>query len=527
MQAYLRASGLPEAWAGRERFVVLDTAFGAGGTFLATWQEWRRDPRRCARLHYVALHPRPFALPEAAAELHAQWPLLVPGTHRIELDGGKVVLTLHFSDTKVLRELRLAADAIYLHAGMGAAHTLRSISRLAARGATLATSSTDPAVCHALEETGFAVEKRDAMLVARNTRAVEDIRVREKRAAVIGAGLAGAAVCERLCSRGWEVDLYERHARAAEEASGNHAGTFHPVATPDDSVFARMTRAAALYSATRWRALEGVRWDPCGVLQLARDEKEAASQARAAALFPPEYAQHVSRDEASRHAGIPVAAGGLWFSGGGWLQPRTLISAQLAACGSRLRTHYGTSIHRRPEAPVVILANSAEAAQLCDVPHLRLRRVRGQLTYVPAERLEPPHVVVLRGGMVLPPVDGLCVVGASYDIDDESAELREESHAGNLERLERIILQRPQGAFDGRVAFRSVAPDRLPVVGRIEEGLYGAFAFGSRGLICAALAAELIASQLEGEPLPVEGSLASALDPLRFRRRAESRGSRP
>ena len=81
--------------------------------------------------------------------------------------------------------------------------------------------------------------------------------------------------------------------------------------------------------------------------------------------------------------------------------------------------------------------------------------------------------------------------------------------------------------LEGRVAFRAVTPDRLPVVGKIAEGVYGAFAYGSRGLVWAALAAEIIAAELEGEPLPVEGKLADALAPQRFAKRAESRGSRP
>jgi tRNA 5-methylaminomethyl-2-thiouridine biosynthesis bifunctional protein len=72
-----------------------------------------------------------------------------------------------------------------------------------------------------------------------------------------------------------------------------------------------------------------------------------------------------------------------------------------------------------------------------------------------------------------------------------------------------------------------VTPDRLPVAGKLAEGVYGALAFGSRGLLWAALAAELIAAELEGEPLPLEGALAKALDAGRFRRRAESRGWRP
>jgi tRNA 5-methylaminomethyl-2-thiouridine biosynthesis bifunctional protein len=47
-------------------------------------------------------------------------------------------------------------------------------------------------------------------------------------------------------------------------------------------------------------------------------------------------------------------------------------------------------------------------------------------------------------------------------------------------------------------------------------GLYGLLGYASRGLIWAPLAAELLAAQLGGEPLPVESCLAQALDPGRF-----------
>jgi len=345
---------------------------------------------------------------------------------------------------------------------------------------------------------------------------------------VIGAGLAGAAVCERLCARGWEVALHERHAEPAQEASGNHAGTFHPIVTPDDSVFARLTRAGFLHSLRHWRRLSGVRYDPCGVLQLARNDKELASQRESTRGLPPHYAQYVTADEASAHAGVPLASPGVWFPEGGWIQPASLVRAQLDACGDRLRRHFSSSVEKLPEAPVVVLANSADAPKLCPVPHLRLRRVRGQLTYFAEDALDAPHAVVLRGGMLLPPVDGICVVGATYDLEDPDPALREDSHEGNLARLQSIVgtatNARPVG---GRVAFRAVTPDRLPVVGKIADGVYGAFAYGSRGLVWAALAAEIIACELEGEPLPVEGKLADALAPARFRRRAESRESLP
>jgi tRNA 5-methylaminomethyl-2-thiouridine biosynthesis bifunctional protein len=557
---FLGGNDLPARWAGRRRFVILETGFGLGLNFLVTLQAWRRDPERCERLHFVSIEKHPFSLQDLrtlhagypqleqeAAELHARWPLLVPGAHRLQF--GNAVLTLHFADIKVLRDLRLAADAIYLdgfspgkNAEMWTPAAFRAISRLAAPGATAATWSTGGTVQHALEETGFAVEKRPGfgekrdMLVARNIRPGKIASTKNRKAAVIGAGLAGAAVCERLCALGWEVDLYERHAAPAQEASGNHAGAFHPIVTSDDSVFARLSRAGFLSAISSFRRLDRLRWDPCGVLQLARDEKEESAQRRSMAVLalPPEYAQYVTREEASAHAGVPVSAPGLWFPQAGWIQPQSLVRAQLDACGSRLRTFFGQSISALPDAPVVILANSAEAPKLQPVPHLRLRQVRGQLTHVCANAIEAPRVVVLRGGMVLPAVEGVCVVGASYDLEDDDPLPRAGSDAGNMERLKRILgidasfLE----SMDHRVAFRAVAPDRLPVVGKIADGVYGAFAYGSRGLIWAALAAELIAAELEGEPLALEGKLVDAIHPARFARRAATRsggwpGSRP
>jgi tRNA 5-methylaminomethyl-2-thiouridine biosynthesis bifunctional protein len=557
---FLQGNAVEQRWAGRERFVILETGFGLGLNFLATLQAWKRDASRCARLHYVAVEKHPFSLqdlrtlheglPELqdeAAQLHSVWPLLVSGGHRAELEQGRVIVTLFFDDIKVLRDLRLQADAIYLdgfsppkNPEMWSPQTLRAVSRLAAPGATAATWSVAGSVRAALEQTGFEVEKRAGfaskkeMLVAKKKGIPEDAKA-NRHAVVVGAGMAGAAICERLCSRGWEVTLFERHSGPAQEASGNLAGAFHPVVTPDDSVFARLSRAAFLLSLRQFSSLGKLRWDPCGALQLARNEKEAASQSvsLAALGLPPEYAQLATRDEASAHAGVEVAAGGLWFPQAGWVQPRSLVDALLESCGSKLQTRFSTPFGEKDfkRDTIVILATADDA--LRNIAHARLRRVRGQLTCLDENDFEPPHAVVLRGGMVLPPVDGRCVVGASFDIEDQDPAPRPEGDAGNLARLERMLSVKIETArsFESRVAFRAVAPDRLPLAGKIDDGIYGALALGSRGLIWSALAAELVASLLEGEPLPIEGTLADALDPQRFARRAlrreGSRGSRP
>ena len=45
---FLGGNGLPERWQGRDRFVVLETGFGLGNNFLATWAAWRSRSPRCA-----------------------------------------------------------------------------------------------------------------------------------------------------------------------------------------------------------------------------------------------------------------------------------------------------------------------------------------------------------------------------------------------------------------------------------------------------------------------------------------------
>jgi len=602
---FLGGTGLPARWRGHDRFVVLETGFGLGLNFLATWQAWRDDPARCSRLHYLSIEKHPFARADLedlhrryaefgalATQLHAQWPLLVPGVHRLSFEDERVVLTLAFADAaQALAQLRCVASAIYLdgfapvrNAAMWAPAVMKALVRLAAPDAQAATWSTAHDVRDGLHAAGFEVEtrpgygpKREMTVARRSARRAPASPLAppaRRRALVVGGGIAGAAVAERLAVRGWQVVLAERGDAVAGATSGNHAGSFHPVVTSDDSLLARLTRAGTLYALRHWSALEtagqALRWDRCGVLQLARDAREASAQRSALAglRFPPAYVCEATREEASAHAGIALGAGGLWFAHSGWVQPRTLVAALLARCAAALDLRLGVEVaaleHDGAQwlardaagraidaAPVVVLANGIDATGLARVPALRLRRVRGQVSHLPAARVgfDAPRVVVLRGGALLPPVDGLCLVGASYDFDDPDPAPRVDAHAGNLERLERIAPGAAAGidpaTLTGRVGFRAVTPDRLPVVGALPQahaepaaravprlgrvarqpGLFGAFGYGSRGLVWASLAAELLASQIEGEPLPLEAALIDALDPARFLVRAIGRGT--
>ncbi|MBC7803519.1 MAG: bifunctional tRNA (5-methylaminomethyl-2-thiouridine)(34)-methyltransferase MnmD/FAD-dependent 5-carboxymethylaminomethyl-2-thiouridine(34) oxidoreductase MnmC, partial [Candidatus Parcubacteria bacterium] len=520
---FLKGNGLPERWRGRRSFTILETGFGFGLSFLATWKAWLEHPGRSERLHFVSIEKHPFEvsnlrslwdedreLKKQSGELIARWPMLVPGMHRIEFEGGKVVLTLFLGDVADgLPQVELAADAIFLdgfspqkNPEMWMPPLLRHLGRLAAPGATLATWSVAAAVRMALEGAGFAIEKvagfgmKREMLRGRLVemrRAAPQVAV-ARAALVIGAGVAGAAAAERLAARGWQVTVIERHAGPAEEASGNHAAAFHPVISPDDNLFARFTRASFLFLLNRWKNLPGLDWDRCGLLQIARDERERASQRRALETlgYPADYARFDERQ------------GGIWFPAAGWVRPRSLVAALLENVEAKfgrevaaLEHSGGTWLARDrlgetiAAAPVVVLANAADALRLSPQPEVRMRRVRGQLTLVPP--ISGLDHVILRGGMALPGIGGASVVGASYDVDDEDPGVRADSHAGNLARLEQMLPGSSIGlaaaSLHGRVAFRAVVRDRLPLAGALADprggGIYAACAYGSRGMLWA------------------------------------------
>ena len=94
----------PPRWQGRERFVILDTAFGHGQRFLRWWQAWRDDAARCERLHVIALLPRSVTAQHirsahAASPQHAlaqqlvqAWPVMTRNLHPLSFDDGRVQL---------------------------------------------------------------------------------------------------------------------------------------------------------------------------------------------------------------------------------------------------------------------------------------------------------------------------------------------------------------------------------------------------------------------------------------------------
>jgi tRNA 5-methylaminomethyl-2-thiouridine biosynthesis bifunctional protein len=342
---------------------------------------------------------------------------------------------------------------------------------------------------------------------------------------------------------------------------------FQPHVSRDDCLLSRWTRAGFLYAQAQWPALSDSGdewpWQRCGVLQLADGDANELRVADTAArqAYPHDYAQYVTHEAASALAGAAVGLGGWWFACAGWVRPGAIVAMQLAAARDRLALHLKREVRVLTrddgiwnardadgavvaQAPIVVLANADQAVRLIDAGidplSYPLRLVRGQQSYLPAPPFAAPRAIVGGDGYVLPAVDGIAIVGATYDLDRSDLVPDPASHGQNLARAARMLPGSTESVDIAHiVGIRCVARDRMPMLGALVDlaaaresaatltgahlvdlprlpGIYAAFAFASRGLAWTLLAGELLAAQLEGEALPVEGALVDAMDPGRF-----------
>ena len=70
----------------------------------------------------------------------------------------------------------------------------------------------------------------------------------QRRAVVIGGGLAGSAAADSLAQRGWEIALVERHDRLAAEASGNPQGVLYARLSAHGTPLSRLVQDGYQYT---------------------------------------------------------------------------------------------------------------------------------------------------------------------------------------------------------------------------------------------------------------------------------------
>ncbi|KQY98918.1 FAD-dependent cmnm(5)s(2)U34 oxidoreductase [Caulobacter sp. Root1455] len=557
---FLTGCGLPAAWRGRDHFTVGELGFGTGLNIAALLDLWRREKAPGQRLHLFSIEAHPITrdeaaralavwpeLGEAAEVLLDHWPGRARGFHRIDLPGFEATFDLAVMDVEdALAAWDGQADAWFLdgfspalNPAMWREEILAAVAARSAPGARAATFTVAGAVRRGLAAAGFQVDKRPGF--GRKKERLEAVfpgapaaPARPRRLAVIGGGIAGAAMARAARAEGLEVAVFDD---GQAPASGNPAALVTPALDAGGGPRAALAaqafaRAVALYA----RLPEAV--ITRGVLKLAVAPRDAERHAAVAAqdLFEPDAMSVLGADAATARLGEPVEAA-LDMAHALVVEPARVIEAwrgpATSARVARLTHEDGVWRLHDPEdrllaeVDAVVLAGGADQALLW--PSAPIRPVRGQTTWTD----RPAQAPAAFGAYVVPTRDGL-LFGATHDRDVVETEARPADDRRNLQALAKglpdLAARLADAPLRGRAALRAATADHLPLAGAVPDAASGAIGglfvlggLGGRGFCLAPLLAEHLTARILALPSPLPRALSDLVQPARFSSRTEPR----
>lgn len=389
----------------------------------------------------------------------------------------------------------------------------------------------------------------------------------ERRAIILGAGLAGCYLADALTRRGWQVTVIDARDKVGCGASGNAYAVLYPQLSAYRSPLTEFMLNAYLFAVRTYQSILTQRncGELKGILQLSYRESEQAFQQRFHSWLQhyPELGRWVEPNQASKVAGLSLTQGGLFIPQAGWLNVPELC--QFLIDRSRadwLPSTHVSSIHYEDrlwhvagkDAPVLILANGYMAHQFAETNYLQLKAMHGQMTMIEATDSSAQLNIPLSGDAhVVPAHLGFHGVGATYHPDVLTPACFSRDDNENLANLAALPTQNVlwsseiSGHWRG---IRGACPDYLPVVGPVADpqafaqrfavlahdnkrwvaspgtfypGLFVCAGFGSRGLTSIPRSAEYLASLIHQEPHGLPRHLVRAISSARFLLRTLSR----
>ncbi|MGG5837295.1 bifunctional tRNA (5-methylaminomethyl-2-thiouridine)(34)-methyltransferase MnmD/FAD-dependent 5-carboxymethylaminomethyl-2-thiouridine(34) oxidoreductase MnmC, partial [Huaxiibacter chinensis] len=390
-----------------------------------------------------------------------------------------------------------------------------------------------------------------------------------REAAIVGGGIASALLALALVQRGWQVTLYSADDAPAQGASGNRQGALYPLLSAHDPALSQFFPAAFTFARRFYDSLPvAFDHDWCGVTQLGWNEKSQQKIDHMLALeLPTTIASAVSAGEVHAQSGLETACGGIHYPLGGWLCPAQLTAGVIDLARSRgLKVQYGYEVTslvenatgwqvdfrngERAHHASLVLANGHRIADFVQTEKLPVYPVAGQVSHIPATpMLSTLRQVLCYDGYLTPhnPSTGQHCIGASYHRGQTDAQYSEQDQQHNRQRLLDCF---PQAAWaqevdvsagEARCGVRCATRDHLPMAGNVPDyaatlsayetlaghrddavtapvygNLYVLGGLGSRGLCSAPLVAEILASQMSDEPLPLDSLTLAALNPNRL-----------
>jgi tRNA 5-methylaminomethyl-2-thiouridine biosynthesis bifunctional protein len=383
-------------------------------------------------------------------------------------------------------------------------------------------------------------------------------------AAVIGAGLAGAASAFALAQRGLRVIVLDAAPHVAAKGSGNLFGLLTPylslTKSPPETLYG--AGYSFTHSLLKNHAACAESFRATGSLQLPSTQRLANIVNSAAAILGAPTVSRMSTHDASSIAEVPIPSPALFIPDAGFLSPRSFVEGMLAECSGLVTLTLSTECREMSSegaswqiscsngetysCPSVVVCAAHEASKLVPTSWLPLEAIRGQTLCVEATDTSSKLLSVLSyGGYLTPSVQGRHFLGAHYSHDDYDPLPRDADTETMLrecrEWLPALSLSSTR-ASHSRVCFRTSTIDRLPYIGAVPDypalvlqaakyrsgtdlakkitleaipGLFVNIGHGSRGLLSCPIGGEMIARLITGEPLRELKEVAALTTPSR------------
>ncbi|MBA4740881.1 MAG: tRNA (5-methylaminomethyl-2-thiouridine)(34)-methyltransferase MnmD [Burkholderiales bacterium] len=557
---FVEANHVEDRFRRSKKVTILEFGFGLGLNLLCTLDAYGSVDSDCV-LDYVAFEKYPLTKDQLreclrasigkhahAESVIAKLPPLISGFHRIILSP-KIILTLIYGDAgSAIKELDASVDVFYLdgfspkkNEDLWSPHLFASFRRLAATGASFSTYSSAGAVRRGMAHAGFDTQvktgfaQKKEMLVGVFSDKVQTNRQPVDNVRIIGGGIAGCSLALRASELGLKVTLVDSGRAVMGQGSSNPLPLVRPTISLDFGPRGQLSWYAYFYAMRlyrMWSETQALGWQEIGAIQLAQTGEDYSKMRNALKVLSlgQDFLKCVEQGSSALKGLSARISGGVLISPVGQLSKcQTGFAEALRNQSIEVLTQISLSDldrgdflgERRTTSEVLplVLANPQTAQRLVPAVDLRLQPIRGQSTRVKGmgKRL---RFALCGDGYLSALDDGSAWSSGTFDLNDESEEIRAKDNLLNLNRISNWVDSIGSGRNDlvteSWVGVRYATYDRMPHVGSLSQGVYALTGLGSKGFTWGPLAAEVIVSELLGLSCPVERSIKKRMSPLRF-----------